>query len=87
MLSEIDQLVGLYERRSISRRALVQGLAALALSSRILGQTAFAVQKPLVQARTLNHVSLSAADDCDYNGVSAAHRPLAMIRNPSVLQL
>jgi catechol 2,3-dioxygenase-like lactoylglutathione lyase family enzyme len=60
MQHEIDQLVSLYERRRITRRALVEGLAALALGSRVFGQTA--AQEPLVRARTLNHVTIITAD-------------------------
>jgi len=36
MQREVDQVLSLYERRSISRRALVEGLVALFLSSRYL---------------------------------------------------
>ena len=63
MQREVDQLLSLYERRSISRRALVEGLVALVLSSRIFGQTGpGAAQEPLVRARTLNHVTIITAD-------------------------
>ncbi len=63
MQNEVDQLLGLYERRSITRRALVEALAALVLGSRVLGQTASgAAEKPVVHARTLNHVSITTAD-------------------------
>jgi catechol 2,3-dioxygenase-like lactoylglutathione lyase family enzyme len=63
MQNEVDQLLSLYERRSISRRALVQGLAALVLGSRVLGQTApGAALEALVRARTLNHVTITTAD-------------------------
>ncbi len=63
MQHEVDQLLSLYERRSISRRALVEGLGALALGSRVFGQTGpVAAQEPLVRARTLNHVTIITAD-------------------------
>jgi catechol 2,3-dioxygenase-like lactoylglutathione lyase family enzyme len=63
MHHEVDQLLSLYERRSISRRALLEGLAALVLGSRVIGQTAAsATQESLVRARTLNHVTITTAD-------------------------
>jgi len=63
MQHEVDQILSLYERRSISRRALVEGLAALVLGSRVFGQTApSADQEPLVRARTLNHITITTAD-------------------------
>jgi catechol 2,3-dioxygenase-like lactoylglutathione lyase family enzyme len=63
MQREVDQLLSLYERRSISRRALVEGLVALVVSSRVFGQTGpGATQDSLVRARTLNHVTIITAD-------------------------
>src|ERR1700687_3725115 len=63
MQHEVDQLLSLYERRSISRRALVEGLVVLVLGSRVFGQTAPGVaQEPLVRARTLNHVTIITGD-------------------------
>ena len=64
MQHEVDQLLSLYERRSISRRALLEGLATLVLGSRVFGQTApgAAQEEPLVRARTLNHVTITTAD-------------------------
>jgi catechol 2,3-dioxygenase-like lactoylglutathione lyase family enzyme len=63
MQHEVHQLLSLYERRSISRRALVEGLAALVLGSRIFGQTTSGTaQEPLIRARTLNHVTIITAD-------------------------
>jgi len=63
MQHEVDQLLSLYERRCISRRALVGGLAALVLSSRVFGQTRpSSAQEPLVRARTLNHVTINSTD-------------------------
>ena len=63
MQIEVDYLVGLYERRSISRRALVEGLAALVLRSRVFGQSGSgAARDPLVRAHTLNHVTIFTTD-------------------------
>jgi catechol 2,3-dioxygenase-like lactoylglutathione lyase family enzyme len=63
MQHRVDQLLSLYERRTISRRALVEGLAALVPSSRVFSQTGSgAAQEPLVRARTLNHVTIITAD-------------------------
>lgn len=63
MQQQIDDLVGMYEQRGISRRALVEGLAALALGTRLFGQTLPAgAEKPLAHARTLNHVTLFTKD-------------------------
>lgn len=63
MLREVDRLLGLYERRSISRRALLEGMVALAVGSSVSGQTGpGAAQEPVVRARTLNHVTIITAD-------------------------
>ena len=63
MLPEFDRLLNLYERGGISRRALLEGVALLALGSAVSGQTRpSAAGEPLVRARTLNHVTLVAAD-------------------------
>ena len=63
MQQEVDQLLNLYDRRSISRRALIEGLAALVLGSRVFAQTTpGAAQEPFVRARTLNHVTITTAD-------------------------
>lgn len=63
MQKEIDQLLSLYERRSISRRALVEGLGALMLGSEVFAQSGpGAVAEPVVRVRTLNHVSMLASD-------------------------
>ncbi len=61
MLREMDRLLGLYERRSISRRALLEALAALTLGPAVAGQTGPS-PAPLVRARTLNHVTLNSSD-------------------------
>ena len=57
---EIDQLVASYERRTISRRALIEALATIALSTRALAYTG--PPESLVRARTLNHVTITTAD-------------------------
>ena len=69
MLTEFDRMLGMYERGSISRRALLEGVGALVLGTSVSGQTGTAGQTgpgaahgPLVRARTLNHVTLLAAD-------------------------
>jgi len=63
MEHEVDHLVTMYEQRSITRRALVEGLAALALASRMFGQSAPApLPQPLLRARTLNHVTILTTD-------------------------
>ena len=63
MQQEVDQLLNLYERRSISRRALIEGLAALVLGSRVFAQTTpGTAQESFVRARTLNHVTITTAD-------------------------
>ena len=63
MDNQIDQLLELYERRAITRRALMAGLTAIVLSSRTTAQTNSGnAQEPFVRAHTLNHVSIDAAD-------------------------
>lgn len=61
MQDEIDDLVTMYEQRTISRRALVQGLASLVLAERIFGETAAGTEPP-APARTLNHVTILTPD-------------------------
>ena len=60
MQLEIDRLVNMYERHTLSRRALVEGLAALALGSRAFAHSA--PQDSLVHAHSLNHVTITATD-------------------------
>ena len=63
MQDQVDQLLGLYERRGISRRALIEGLTALVLGSRLAAQTGSGMtQEPFVRAHTLNHVTVTTAD-------------------------
>lgn len=63
MHDQVDQFLGLYERRGISRRALIEGLTALVLGSRAAGQPSSGrAQEPFVRAHTLNHVTITTAD-------------------------
>jgi catechol 2,3-dioxygenase-like lactoylglutathione lyase family enzyme len=63
MQQELERLVTLYDQRSISRRALVQGLIASAVGSRAFGQTnPSAGAEPFVRAHTLNHVTILTSD-------------------------
>jgi catechol 2,3-dioxygenase-like lactoylglutathione lyase family enzyme len=63
MHNQIDQLLDLYERRGITRRALIAGLTAVVLGSRATAQTnSGKAQEPFVRAHTLNHVSIDTAD-------------------------
>jgi len=55
----IDSLVSQFECGRLTRRQLVQGLAALVTST---GATAVAAQAPPIPALSLNHVSLAVAD-------------------------
>ena len=60
---EIDDLVGKFEARAISRRELVAavaGLLAAATAAPAAAQTA--VPTAVAQGRTINHVSLAVAD-------------------------
>ena len=81
MHHEMERLVGLYDRGSLSRRQLLQGLFALTLSPYVAsplakghgepGQTA-----PLLPARTLNHCDSLCVERRTLEGVlPAAHRP------------
>lgn len=63
MQQELERLLTLYDQRRISRRAVVQGLVALAVGARALGQTnPSATAEPFVRAHTLNHVTITAGD-------------------------
>ncbi len=55
----IDSLVSQFECGRLTRRQLVQGLAALVTST---GATTVAAQAPPIPALSLNHVSLAVAD-------------------------
>ena len=60
MQGEIDHLVDAYERRTISRRALVEALAGLVLCPPMFARSA--APEPVVRAHTLNHVSIYASN-------------------------
>lgn len=55
----IDSLVSAFESGRLTRRQLVQGLAALVAST---GAVEAAAQAPAIPALSLNHVSLAVAD-------------------------
>lgn len=63
MEDQAEHLVSLYDRGTISRRQLVQGLLALGVSGvqprQALGASS---GEPLFRARTINHVTLFASD-------------------------
>jgi catechol 2,3-dioxygenase-like lactoylglutathione lyase family enzyme len=62
MRAEFDQLLGLYEQRSISRRGLIEAVAALSLAAGGAAAAPAAGDVPVVRARTLNHVSIYSTD-------------------------
>ena len=67
MHSELERLVGMYDRGGLSRRQLLQGLFALSVrpyvESPLAGEFAGAGQATLpFHARTLNHVTLNATN-------------------------
>ena len=63
MKDQIDQLLSLYERRELSRRGVVEAVAALCAAAGAVGPaSAQPSSAPLVKARTFNHVSLMTKD-------------------------
>lgn len=63
MLNQIDRLLSAYERRDITRRELLAGVAVAAVG--LSGGTAAAAEKPAdptFQATELNHIALSVTD-------------------------
>jgi catechol 2,3-dioxygenase-like lactoylglutathione lyase family enzyme len=63
MSVEIDNLVGKFESRALSRRELVAALAGLVASSATASATAQAPSVTAVaQGRTINHVSLAVSN-------------------------
>jgi catechol 2,3-dioxygenase-like lactoylglutathione lyase family enzyme len=66
MASKIDSLFDQYERGSMTRRHLVQALAALALPTSILAQgdtqDAAPAPEPIVRGLGVNHVGLTVSD-------------------------
>jgi len=66
MHREVERLVGLYDRGSLSRRQLLQGLFALSVGRYAAGPLASDLgdvgqAAPLFHTRTLNHVTLYAS--------------------------
>jgi len=62
MDSMIDSLFDRYERGSITRRNLVQALAALVLPATVLAQDAAPAPAPIVRGLGMNHVGLTVND-------------------------
>ncbi len=62
MESTIDSLFDRYERGSITRRHLVQVLAALILPATVLAQDATPAPAPIVRGLGVNHVGLTVND-------------------------
>jgi len=62
MNSMVDSLFDQYERGGMTRRHLVQALAALVLPASALAQNAAPATAPLVKAYSINHVALTVTD-------------------------
>lgn len=62
MRAEIDDLVGKFEARSISRRELVVALAGLVASPAIPAAAQSTAVTAVAQGRTINHVSMAVTD-------------------------
>lgn len=62
MDSMIDSLFDRYERGSITRRHLVQALAALVLPATVLAQDFAPATAPIVRGLGMNHVGLTVND-------------------------
>lgn len=62
MDSMVDSLFDRYERGRMSRRHLLQALAALASPARILAQDAASAPVPIVRGLGVNHVGLAVRD-------------------------
>jgi hypothetical protein len=62
MDSMIDSLFDQYERGGMTRRHLVQALAALVLPAKILAQDAGPAPTPIVRGLGVNHVGLTVSD-------------------------
>lgn len=62
MDSMIDSLFDRYERGSITRRHLVQALAALVLPATVLAQDSAPATAPIVRGLGMNHVGLTVND-------------------------
>ena len=62
MDSVIDSLFDQYERGRITRRHLVQALAALVLPANTLAQDTSPAPAPIVRGLSVNHVALTVSD-------------------------
>lgn len=63
MHQEIQELVSLFEARAISRRGFAESILALCVTVGGAGKVSAQVAAtPVVQARTLNHISIYTAD-------------------------
>jgi hypothetical protein len=62
MDSTIDSLFDQYERGRMTRRHLVQALAALVLPTNVLAQDAARTPAPIVRGLSVNHVALTVSD-------------------------
>jgi catechol 2,3-dioxygenase-like lactoylglutathione lyase family enzyme len=60
--SMVDSLFDQYDRGSMTRRHLVQALAALAFPMRILAQDAALAPVPIVRGLGVNHIGLTVSD-------------------------
>lgn len=61
-MDSVDSLFDQYDRGRITRRALVQSLAVLALPATILGQKTSADQGPIIGGLGVNHIGLTVSD-------------------------
>ena len=62
MDSMLDSLFDQYERGGMTRRHLVQALAALVLPTKVLAQNAAPAPAPIVRGLSVNHVALTVSD-------------------------
>ena len=62
MASMVDSLFDQYESGRMTRRGLVQALAALVLPARILAQDAAPAPAPIVRGLGVNHIGLTVGD-------------------------
>jgi catechol 2,3-dioxygenase-like lactoylglutathione lyase family enzyme len=61
-MDSVDALFDRYERGRMTRRALVQALALVALPTKVLGEDATAHSAPIVRGLGVNHVGLIVGD-------------------------
>jgi len=62
MPSMVDSLFDQYERGTMTRRHLVQALAALVLPATVLAQDAAPSPAPIVRGLGVNHIGLTVGD-------------------------